>query len=292
MSPNEVKVSVCVVTYNQEQYIAQCLQSLVDQETNFNFEVIVSDDCSTDKTIEIVKDFHKRYPNIIRPIFHKKNIGAFENFLFVHNQAEGEYVAHMDGDDYALPNKLQVQANYLDNNPKCNIVFHKMRVLDKDDKGVKKKLELKVSNYIFTRSDIIKLVAVGANSSKMYRSKLRNIPLPNFNLVDYTVNVIHVGDGSAEYCCDFELGVYRKGVGISGSDSVNISVYESLKYFLIMYPEYKLEINASAWGWFLNNLKYNKKTKWLFLEIILKTFSIRGLLEYLRVRKFKKELSQ
>ena len=123
MSTQEIKVSVCVVTYNQERYIAECLQSLVDQETNFNFEVIVSDDCSTDRTPEIIKDFQRRYPNIIKPILHKKNMGAYKNFIFVHKQAKGKYVAHMDGDDYALPGKLQIQADYLDHNAECNIVW-------------------------------------------------------------------------------------------------------------------------------------------------------------------------
>lgn len=128
MIANEVKVSVCVVTYNQEQYLAQCLQSLVDQETDFNFEVIVLDDCSTDKTIEIAR-FSKKIPRYHKANFAWKKYWRFKNFIFVHEQAVGEYIAHMDGDDYALPGKLQ-SADYLDSNLECNIVFHKMKVLD------------------------------------------------------------------------------------------------------------------------------------------------------------------
>jgi len=109
------KVSVCVITYNQEKYIRQCLQSIVDQETDFDFEVIVGEDCSTDGTRAIVQEFSEKFPNIVKPIYQKKNIdGGGYNFLTVHRAARGEYVAHIDGDDFALPGKLQAQANILE----------------------------------------------------------------------------------------------------------------------------------------------------------------------------------
>ena len=94
------EVSVCVVTYNQEKYITECLQSVVDQETDFDFEVLVGDDCSTDGTRRIVQEFAEKYPDIIKPILHSKNTGAFHNYVSVHNAAMGKYIAHLDGDDY------------------------------------------------------------------------------------------------------------------------------------------------------------------------------------------------
>src|SRR5664279_5549236 len=116
------KVTVCVVTYNQERYIAQCLQSLVDQEVDFGFEVVVSDDCSSDSTATIIKDFCQRYPGLVRAHFHEKNIGAYENFLFAHRQVAGEYAAHIDGDDLAFPSKLAAQVSALDADPACAVV--------------------------------------------------------------------------------------------------------------------------------------------------------------------------
>ncbi|MDA1381025.1 glycosyltransferase [Plesiomonas shigelloides] len=130
---SEIKVSVCVVTYNQEKYIAECLQSLVDQVTNFPFEIIVGEDCSTDKTREIVLEFQNKYPDIIKPLLHEQNVGASKNYLMTHAKACGKYIAHMDADDYALPGKLQAQADFLDKNPKCNMVFHRMDVIDGDN---------------------------------------------------------------------------------------------------------------------------------------------------------------
>ena len=101
---NSPKVSVCMVTYNQEKYIRQCLQSIIDQKTNFDFEVLVSDDCSTDSTRKIILEFASNYPKIVKPRFRERNVGALENFVLIHNAARSEYVAHCDGDDLFLPN--------------------------------------------------------------------------------------------------------------------------------------------------------------------------------------------
>ena len=68
-----LKVSVCIVTYNQERYIAQCLQSIVDQVVGFDFEVLVSDDASSDRTPEIISEFARRYPNLIKPFLKQKS---------------------------------------------------------------------------------------------------------------------------------------------------------------------------------------------------------------------------
>ena len=71
----KTKVSVCVVTYNQEKYIRKCLQSIIDQKADFDFEIIIADDCSTDNTPTIIQEFYAKYPEIVKPIFREKNIG-------------------------------------------------------------------------------------------------------------------------------------------------------------------------------------------------------------------------
>jgi len=70
----DIQVSVCVVTYNQEKYIAQCLDSLISQKTNFNFEIIVGEDCSTDSTRAIVQKYVDQYPDLVIPLFYEKNV--------------------------------------------------------------------------------------------------------------------------------------------------------------------------------------------------------------------------
>lgn len=285
------KVSVCVVTYNQEKYIGQCLQSLVDQKTNFPFEIIVSDDCSTDGTATIVKDFKNKYPDLVKIFCHDKNMGGSDNYLFVHAQAAGEYIAHMDGDDYALPSKLKIQADFLDSNKNCSIVFHAMNRLDKGGSLEIKPLHKDFLGYKFYRKDIIEYVSIGCHSSKMYRAIEKAKTYPKFDLVDYTVNVIDVGNGYAAYCSDVPLGVYRCGVGISGSDAVNRAVLNALNYFKKEYPKNLIEINASAWMWTYSNFKGSKKTKWEFLKFAIKTFSIFGFVKFLKSRKFRRRLS-
>lgn len=99
---SDIQVSVCVVTYNQENYLVECLESLVKQQTNFKFEIIIGEDCSTDNTRTIVQSYAEKYPNLIIPLFHEKNIGPFDNIKEVYRKAQGKYIAHMDGDDFAF----------------------------------------------------------------------------------------------------------------------------------------------------------------------------------------------
>lgn len=128
------KVSVCVITYNQEALIGPCLQSIIDQVTDFDFEVIVGEDASTDGTRRVVEEFARRYPDRIRPIYQERNIGrGAHNFRTVHLAARGEYVAHIDGDDLALPGKLQAQADVLDARPEVAFAAHAVRVIGSEE---------------------------------------------------------------------------------------------------------------------------------------------------------------
>ena len=197
----------------------------------------------------------------------------------------------MDGDDYALPKKLQTQVDFLDANPNCNIVFHRVDYIDNGEYIKGSVLTDRVLEYKFYRPDIIKYISIGPNTSKMYRAEIRSVEFPNFDLVDYTVNVIGIGSGYASYCSKESLGVYRRGIGISGSTTVNTIVYESLKYFTHRYPDCKKEINISSWTWFFSSLKHGRKSKWKFFKVALYTFSISGFLSYFLSRSFRRELS-
>ncbi|CAN5689658.1 hypothetical protein BH11PSE12_BH11PSE12_19750 [soil metagenome] len=132
------KVSVCVVTYNQEKYIRQCLQSIVDQKTDFDFEIIVGDDCSTDGTSIIVAEYTKKYPNLIVSVLQYPNIGAVANIVSVYKKAKGYYIAHFDGDDFAFAGKLQAQVDILEKHPDCVICSHDMELVDENSKSISK----------------------------------------------------------------------------------------------------------------------------------------------------------
>src|SRR5687768_3341162 len=111
------KVSVSVTTYNQGAYIGQCLESVVQQRTNFPFEIVVGDNCSVDGGTETVRAYASRFPDLIVPIFHDHNMGIRHNWQAVLDRCRGEYIAHLDGDDLMYPGKLQRQVDYLDAHP-------------------------------------------------------------------------------------------------------------------------------------------------------------------------------
>lgn len=200
------KVSVCVMTYNQRNYIGQCLQSLVDQIAPFDFEIIVADDCSQDGTSEIVREFSNKYPHLIRSIIHPKNIGVFKNYWSVHLAARGEFIAHMDGDDYALPGKLAEQVSFLDANPECVMCGHAMALLTD---GVA--TEKKIGTYpkISTVESFLVYGNFVAHSSTMYRATARLTPSCfDETMIDFQLHVARTGRGRVGFI-NKNLGVYR-----------------------------------------------------------------------------------
>lgn len=213
------KVSVCVVTYNQEQYIAQCLQSIVEQEVSFNFEIIVSDDGSTDDTQKIILNFANKHP-FIRPIFHDNNIGALKNFIFAHRQAKSEYVAHIDGDDYILPNKLQSQVDYLDAHEYISFAAHAARVIG-DTKVIGNSHSYPEVGSI---EDLLKLGTYFINSSVMYRKSNEFNHPEGFEAVDFYLHIERASKGNI-YLDKRVLGCYREHEqGISKVSTYKIKI--------------------------------------------------------------------
>lgn len=108
-------VSVHMITYNHAPYIAQAIEGVLQQKTNFPIELIIGEDCSTDDTRKIVFEYQKKYPDIIRIITSEKNVGAKKNSYRTTKAWRGRYIAFCEGDDYWHNNcKLQIQAEYLD----------------------------------------------------------------------------------------------------------------------------------------------------------------------------------
>jgi hypothetical protein len=124
-----VKVSVCMITYNHERFIERATQSVLEQDANFEYEIVVGEDCSTDKTASILRELECKNPNRLRIIYRPANLGSNANFLNTLAVCNGEYVAFLEGDDYwTSNNKLQCQVNFLNNNRDAACVFHRTRV--------------------------------------------------------------------------------------------------------------------------------------------------------------------
>ncbi|MDF2189655.1 glycosyltransferase [Paraflavitalea sp. CAU 1676] len=132
---NQPLISVCIITYNHEKYIRQCLEGVVMQKTNFPFEVIVGEDCSKDGTRKIVEEFEAKYPDIIKPIYHSSNVGGARNgYEFCYPRLSGKYVAICEGDDYWTDNsKLQKQVDFLEKHEDHVMCFHRVQSVDEND---------------------------------------------------------------------------------------------------------------------------------------------------------------
>jgi glycosyltransferase involved in cell wall biosynthesis len=209
-------VSVVCVTYNHEQYIGQAIDSFLIQETDFPFEVVIGDDCSTDKAREIIELYVKKYPNIIKLIANEKNLGAQLNAKKTFNACNGAYLAICDGDDYWVSvNKLQAQINKMKKNPDCNISFHSA-IGRYEESNRKDKLIAMHDNKdkIFSIEDVI--VGLGSfipTSSIVIKSEIIDTLKEDFFRIesgDYYIQVLASQNG-ALFIYDLQ-SVYRMGV--------------------------------------------------------------------------------
>lgn len=106
-----------MLTYNHEKYIRQAIDSILMQQVNFDYEIIIGDDASIDKTPEIINEYQKKYPDKIKAILRKENLGPTRNGYGIKMMAKGKYIAVLEGDDFWIDkNKLQKQVDFLEKN--------------------------------------------------------------------------------------------------------------------------------------------------------------------------------
>lgn len=144
---NEVTVSIVCLTYNQERYIRQTLDGFLAQEADFNYEIVVHDDASTDSTPAIIEEYSLKYPDVFRPLLSTTN-NYDKGLLYIYDiairHARGKYIAYCEGDDYFIdPHKLQKQVDFLESHPDHTLV-HTGFMKYRDDKG-------KMSSFDSTR---------------------------------------------------------------------------------------------------------------------------------------------
>lgn len=210
-----IKVSVCIIAYNQAEYIAECLESIVNQSTSFLYEVIVRDDASTDETLNVILDFQKRYPLIIKVLDSSKNIGMNSNLLAVLRAAQGEYIALCEGDDYWIDEKkLEKQINNLNENPQVDICCHPVFIQEEGLINYRKKTgELSKQAQIIPLTELIKRDGGSiATPSIMIRRPIV-VELPKWfeqaPVGDYFLQVYGARRGGCLFLSDV-MGIYRK----------------------------------------------------------------------------------
>lgn len=218
---NTPKVSVCVVTYNHACYILDCLMSVLAQSEDVSLEILVGDDLSDDKTGQIVQVLVDKYSKKIRYFRHTERKGPSGNYQFLIRKARGEYIAHLDGDDYWLPGKLRAQTQFLDQHPECPAVYSNALVVN--SLGIvcgifNNRLSERINiNSLLHRGNFLK------NSSMLYRASLRNKILEiEEPFIDYRIHLRHARYGELAYLNE-ALVVYR--VASSTSMVVHLNDY-------------------------------------------------------------------
>ncbi len=136
---SELMLSVAVITYNQEKYISQTLDSILQQKHNYPYEIIIGEDCSSDGTRKIIEDYVKKYPDIIKPLYNNPNKGIIKNFFNVIEHCSGKYIMECAGDDYWLPGKVEKQIKYMEKHKNVGLCYSKASVFNQSNNSYLKK---------------------------------------------------------------------------------------------------------------------------------------------------------
>ncbi|MBQ6204740.1 MAG: glycosyltransferase [Prevotella sp.] len=318
---NQIVVSIQCLTYNHAPYIRQCLDGFVMQKTSFYFEAIVHDDASTDGTQDIIREYEKKYPNIIKPIYQKENQyskskhGNITNLIS--SKCKGKYIAICEGDDYWTdPYKLQKQVDYLESHPKCGMCYSNFSKYNQKYRTfshncLKKEQVQKYNNL----HDWIKLTPYAGPMTWLYRRDVMS-SRPSFNTIDGSfvtfsyflaeskvhclfednTAVYRVLEDSASHSRDITKQYkYKKGI-----HDIQLQLIEYYKYKIIDSNELITEINQKYYRRFLFHIiangnqqelekaiNYSDKS-WPFSKRLLAKFAKNKLLSGL-IKKFIKE---
>ena len=242
------EVSVVMIAYNVEHYIAQALDSVLMQEVDFDYEVVIGEDCSTDGTRDIVRAYARRHPDRIRAVLRAANLGMNRNFVATLAEARGRHIALLDGDDYwTSPHKLRTQVDFLRAHPSCSTCFHNALVVYEDGRPAHPfhmpRPDTLISHHIPRPISTLADLAGGnfmQTCSVMFRAGLYG-DLPDWYLrmptFDWPLHVLNAGHGDVGYI-DEILGAYRVHAG--GFWSTNMALYRTVEDVEAMIEGYRL----------------------------------------------------
>jgi glycosyltransferase involved in cell wall biosynthesis len=221
------KVSILLITYNHEKYIAQALEGVLMQETEYSYEINVVDDCSTDRTQDIILEYQARYPGKINTYFNPKNIGTLsppmQKVCYAgFKTLRGEYACILEGDDYwSSPKKLQKQIAFLDANPDFVACAHNtVKIYEDKSQEPHRFLYWKWMKTENTVHDFVAMTSFFHTSSILYRNVFAGVPPKAFRSkwsCDIFNTLAHVQYGKLRYF-DEDMSVYRQHAGGSFSN--------------------------------------------------------------------------
>mgnify|MGYP006055355413 CR=1 FL=1 len=231
-----ILVSIHCATYNHEKYIVDAIESFLMQKTTFKYEILIHDDASTDRTADIIREYEKQYPNLIKAIYQTKNQYSQGKSISTINlkRAQGKYIALCEGDDYWTdPYKLQKQLDYMESHPECSLCVHGGYIVN----GIEKKMQTKHRpsrrNKIFTVEEVIGGGgSLFLTNSMFYPKEYGNIRPPFFDIApvgDYPTAISLSLLGSVYYIDEF-MSAYRTGV-INSWTALNTSTEKQLVHY-------------------------------------------------------------
>jgi glycosyltransferase involved in cell wall biosynthesis len=229
-----MKVSILMLAYNHEKYIAQAIESAITQQTSFDYELVIGEDCSKDKTRQIASEYQEKFPELIRLLPSQENLGPSENFIRTYKACRGEWIAILEGDDYwTSTNKLQKQVEFLERHPDCVICFH--NIVPVNFSGAHQLTDrLKpVQKEISSLPDIVERNFI-TNCSVMYRQGFIDQSagwLEKFTFGDWFVHIVNAQHGNIGYI-DEVMAAYRKH---SAGAYSGLSFIKELQRWIIEY---------------------------------------------------------
>ena len=223
-----MKVSVLVLAYNHERFVAQTLDSVLMQQVGFDWEVVIGEDCSTDGTAAIVRRYADRHPDRIRVLPRERNLGMHRNFADAWAACRGQYVAILEADDYwTSPTKLSRQAEFLDARPDYTECFTDVEVFHEDGSRPRRRLRPPAERDTWRLLDVLEWNFVPQCSVMFRRGVVAEwpawfygIPLP-----DWSLHLLHAERGPIGYIPEVTAayrlhpgGIHRSRGGMDGTD--------------------------------------------------------------------------
>lgn len=260
-------VSIVCTTYNHVHFIRDALESFLAQKTDFQYEIIIHDDCSTDGTTKIIKEYADKNPDIIMPILETENqYSQNKNFerAVICPKIRGKYIALCEGDDYWCDcNKLQKQADYMEKHSECSLVMHNGYMLNFDT-GSKKPINPYDSSGIISDSDVIKEGDNLPPTASMFYRRQDIIEIPDFfynaPVGDRSKRMYLILRGYVYYFSDI-MCVYRYGTpGSFGMRTKNNEEYSKkiLDGMLLFFDKFNEYTNDK----YKNEVDYVKSKEW------------------------------
>lgn len=209
----DVMLSVIVATYGQEATIEQALRSILMQETDFPYEVLVGEDCSPDGTAQVLRRLEPELPEGFRIFYRTKNLGEAGNNRDLQERSRGKYIIFLEGDDYWTdPRKLQKQVDFLESHPEYIAAAHNTAVVDAA--GNPEDFEYPECRHEeYTLADYRDGLLAGQTATLMFRNIFRDKPFPLLKLDfpypgDQQKNFMLAAWGKV-YCMQERMSAYR-----------------------------------------------------------------------------------